>query len=145
MDGNQLTLGAAGGSFNYTLSDVASNVNIQIMDDSGNVVRTVANASGTLGKHSISWDGKDDAGNQLPYSVYSVKVTAATSSGTAVTTKVTANGIVDGIEKDANGNILLNSGQLQFTTDKILAIRDTYIPNNTVNNNASGDATSTGA
>jgi flagellar basal-body rod modification protein FlgD len=111
------------------------------MDGSGAVIRTTTAGSGALGKHTISWDGKDDAGNQLAASVYSVKVTATNSAGTAVTTKVSTNGIVDGVEKDASGNVVLDVGKLQLTTDKILAIHDTYVaPASTANNNSSTSA-----
>lgn len=117
--------GTSGGSFNYTLSDVATNVTVKIYDASGTLVRTATGASGTLGKHTISWDGKNDDGKQLAAGVYGVSVTATNSKGTAVTTKVSTNGKVDGVEKDSTGAVVLDVGKLQVSVDKILGIHDT--------------------
>lgn len=125
MDGAYFSADAtSGGSFNYTLSDVATTTTIKIYDASGTLVRT-STGSGTLGKHTITWDGKDDDGHQLSAGVYGVSVTATNSKGTAVTTKVSTNGKVDGVEKDSTGAVVLDVGKLQVTLDKILGIHDT--------------------
>lgn len=133
MDGAYLSTDAtSGGSFNYTLSDVATTATIKIYNESGTLVRT-STGSGTLGKHTVTWDGKDDDGHQLPAGVYGVSVTATNSSGASVTTKVSTNGKVDGVEKDSSGAVVLDVGKLQVTLDKILGIHDT--PTTTVASN----------
>lgn len=124
IDGSNFTYDTNGASFNYTLSNIASNVKVEITDESGKLVRTQSGASGSLGKKTIIWDGKDDAGADLPKGLYSVNVTATDSSGNPVNNKVTTNGRVDGVEKDSSGNIVLDVGKLQVSPDKILAIYD---------------------
>ncbi len=124
MDGAYFSADTTGGSFNYTLSDVASSATIKIYDASGTLVRT-STGSGTLGKHTVAWDGKDDDGNQLAAGVYGVSVTATNSTGASVTTKVTTNGKVDGVEKDSTGAVVLNVGKIQVTQDKVIGIHDT--------------------
>ena len=124
MDGSAFSYDINGASFNYALSNIASNVKVEIYDESGKLVRTQSGASGSLGKKTVIWDGKDDSGKELSKGLYSVNVTATDSSGNPVTTKVTTNGRVDGVEKDSNGGILLDVGKLQVSTDKILAIHD---------------------
>ncbi len=126
MDGAYFTSDATtGGSFNYTLSDVATSATIKIYDESGTLVRTQSGESGTLGKHTVTWDGKDDDGNQLSAGIYGVSVTATSSTGASITTKVTTNGKVDGVEKDSTGAVVLDVGKIQVSLDKILAIHDT--------------------
>ncbi|NDE90677.1 MAG: flagellar hook assembly protein FlgD [Alphaproteobacteria bacterium] len=127
MDSAAFTTTDTGGSFNYTLSDVADTVTVKIFNESGTLVRTAPGASGTLGKHTINWDGKNDDGKALPPGLYSVGVTATKSSGVPVSTKVSTNGRVDGVEKDASGAVVLNVGKMQIATDKILAIHDTPV------------------
>lgn len=125
MDGSAFTYDNNGASFNYTLSNNASAVTVKIYDESGTLVRTQAGASGTLGKHTVLWDGKDDAGKELSKGLYTVEVSATDAAGNAVSTKVSTNGKVDGVEKDSSGAIVLDVGKLQVSTDKILAIHDT--------------------
>lgn len=134
MDGSNFTYDNNDASFNYTLSNVAKTVKVEIYDESGTLVRTQSGASGTLGKHTVLWDGKDDDGKELSKGLYSVKVTAADATGAAVTAKVSTNGKVDGVEKDSTGAIVLDVGKLQVTTDKILGIHDTVTTTNTNTN-----------
>ena len=131
MDGSQFSYDDNGASFNYTLSNTASKVTIKVYDDSGALVRTDTTGSGILGKHTLTWDGKDDSGNQLSKGLYTVDVTAADSAGNAVTTKVTTNGKVDGVEKDSTGTVVLDVGRLQVNTSQILGIHETVAPAST--------------
>ncbi|MBY0428377.1 MAG: flagellar hook assembly protein FlgD [Alphaproteobacteria bacterium] len=125
MDGSQFNYDANGASFNYSLANTASQVTIQVYDASGTLVRTDKTASGILGKHTLTWDGKDDSGNALSKGLYTVNVTATDSSGNPVTTKVSTNGKVDGVEKDSTGAVVLDVGKIQVNTTQILGIHDT--------------------
>lgn len=124
MDGDNFTFDNNGASFNYRLSNIASDVKVKIYDESGVLVRTQSGASGSLGKNTVFWDGKDDNGAELAKGLYKVEVTATDSAGNPITTAVTTNGKVDGVEKDSTGAIVLNVGKLQVSTDKVLGIHD---------------------
>ena len=76
-DGSTAVSGAV---FGVDLASPASDVKIEIKDKSGNVVRTIDAGANEIGSYPQVWDGKDDAGKQLPDGVYGFKVTA-TSAG----------------------------------------------------------------
>jgi flagellar basal-body rod modification protein FlgD len=65
------------GAVNVTAS---SSVTVQVLDGSGNVVRTMALGSQNAGLSQFSWDGKDDNGNAVAAGTYTLKATAGSSS-----------------------------------------------------------------
>jgi len=67
-------------------------VNVQVKDQAGNVVRTIALGQPDAGLVKFSWDGKSDDGTQLNDGVYQI---SATSGGTAIDTFV--RGKVEGV------------------------------------------------
>jgi len=81
---------AISGAANVT---VAGNLTVNIIDASGNVVRTMTVDAPSSGLTQFSWDGKDDAGNALPSGSYKMAASNAGSSfDTYVAGKVTAVG-----------------------------------------------------
>lgn len=77
-----------------TLDDPAQKVSADILDANGKVVRTIDIGSRPEGACTITWDGKDNAGNALPKGTYSVKVRATAADGTTVNTTQTVTGTV---------------------------------------------------
>ncbi|MGE7138171.1 flagellar hook assembly protein FlgD [Luteibacter sp. NPDC031894] len=67
-------------------------VNVQVKDQAGNVVRTLALGQPDAGLVKFTWDGKSDDGTQLNDGVYQI---SATSGGTAIDTFV--RGKVEGV------------------------------------------------
>ena len=65
------------GAVNVTAS---SSVTVQVLDGSGNVVRTMALGAQNAGLSQFSWDGKDDSGNAVAAGNYTLKATAGSSS-----------------------------------------------------------------
>ncbi|HET6555534.1 MAG TPA: FlgD immunoglobulin-like domain containing protein [Dyella sp.] len=65
------------GAVNVT---AASNVTVQVLDGSGNVVRTLPLGAQNAGLSQFTWDGKDDSGNTVADGSYTLKATAGTSS-----------------------------------------------------------------
>ncbi|MDM0007934.1 flagellar hook assembly protein FlgD [Variovorax sp. J22G73] len=70
-------------AFAVELPGTAANVDIKIVDASGNVVRTINAGSMKEGVNAVTWDGKDDAGNVVPAGAYQFTVDA-TNGGSAV-------------------------------------------------------------
>lgn len=124
LNSNQLVVNNSGNpsTFSYTLPDVASSCTVSILDSNGNVVRSVSGST-QLGKHSVSWDGKDDSGNQVPTGVYSVRVTANNSNGAALNPTITTSNTVTGIQTTSSGVALSLSGLLQVDAGSILAVK----------------------
>jgi len=79
---NPEVVGASPGyiKINYTTSmlmaDNKCDVDIVITNQSYQIVRMIRLTDQSLGKHSTSWDGKDDDGNPLPDGTYRINVTA---------------------------------------------------------------------
>jgi flagellar basal-body rod modification protein FlgD len=106
----------------YSLDRDASDVKLEVLDSKGRVIASIAPTENKAGDHVFTWDGKSAAGTDLPEGEYSLKVTAADSEGSTVTSKVFAEGVVTGVEqKDGTTYITINGAQVPW--DKIVHIR----------------------
>lgn len=68
---------AVKGAVNVT---AASSVTVQVLDSSGNVVRSLPLGSQNAGLAQFSWDGKDDNGNAVAAGTYTVQAAAGSAS-----------------------------------------------------------------
>ena len=78
-----------GGSaiISYKLN-VKSDVTVEILDDTGDVVRTlVDDVNQTSGTHSTTWNSKNDNGSNVAEGTYTVKIRASNSKGSDRYTK----------------------------------------------------------
>ena len=57
------------------MQDVAS-VQIQIYDITGKLINTLINQEQTQGWHSITWNGTNQHGEQVPAGIYLSKITS---------------------------------------------------------------------
>jgi flagellar basal-body rod modification protein FlgD len=97
-------------SVGVTLNGNAADVQVQVEDASGNVVRTIDAGAKLTGDNTITWDGKDDSGNQLQAGDYTFSVTATDSTGAAVSSASYALGVVQGVKYTSNGTVLIVNG-----------------------------------
>ena len=65
----------------------AGNVNIKVYNLKGAVVRTLVDGEMNAAYHEISWDGKDNAGNQVGSGLYFYKMVSEGNSGRYTSTK----------------------------------------------------------
>lgn len=137
--GESVYLTGGSADISYTMSDGAAKVQIQISDESGNVVRTVnldKSTDTSKGTHVYAWDGKTDAGVALGDGTYNLSFKALDGAGnqaksangspiTVATTssgKVTNVGIVD-------GQIILTAGGRKIPLAEVSSIRETTTTN----------------
>jgi len=64
-------------AFGVQLDSAASAVNVQVMDGSGKIVRTMKLDNQPTGMNTLSWDGNNDAGAKMADGNYTFKVSAA--------------------------------------------------------------------
>jgi len=103
-------------SLDFDLSGDASNVNIQILNADGTVVRTLDFEDMEEGLNSVNWDGKDNSGVSVAAGDYTFKVTAANESGEAITVETRRIGIVDSIRyEDGQGYLIVNGQKIALS------------------------------
>jgi flagellar basal-body rod modification protein FlgD len=121
VKGSSLPLVNGAGAFSYDLNTVATNNTITIENASGQVVRTVQGAL-TTGKHVVTWDGTNDAGEPVPDGLYKVVVNPTRSDNTAVTAATTVYGVINSLSTDKDGTLNLSMTYLQGKPADILSI-----------------------
>lgn len=90
----------------FTLKEDASALLINIIDESGNIVRTVDLDAMEAGTHSFTWDGLDYVGNEVEDGLYAAAVAAETTDGKIMLVSTEVSGVVEGIES-SDGQYLL--------------------------------------
>ena len=96
-------------SVTFTLPEDAATCLVNVLDSSGNIVRTVDLGSTTAGQVEFQWDGKDYDGNAVDDGQYQVAVTATNADGDVMTVTSTMIGKVEGIQQ-VSGSYYLDIG-----------------------------------
>lgn len=105
MDGSNFAFEGDTLEFGYTLEQNASQVEINILNDSGNVVRRLTGPV-EQGSHRVAWDGLDDSGNPAAPGNYQLLVGAADKEGAAFTVPTTVPARVTGVETTGDSVLL---------------------------------------
>lgn len=117
--------------FSYLLPAEAGSASITILDANG---KAVFQGQGTLkdGRNVVVWDGKNSFnGETMAAGQYTIRVTAKDAAGKEMDVDARAVGLVDTVETDADGNIVLNVNGVPVKYEEILAVREPtpfYIP-----------------
>src|SRR5690606_20919179 len=76
--------GAENTTLGYNLSTQASSCTIKIYNESGQLVKTIENASKNSGDNKLIWDYYDNNGNKVPEGKYTFKVEAKDSNNNLI-------------------------------------------------------------
>ena len=107
----------------FKLAGNAAQLEVEIVDAGGRVLRTLTDNDLKEGRGSISWDGCDQNGNELPQGMYYVRIKATSPTDTAVAAQALAVGRVDGV-RFIDGNPVLIVGDREIPFGAVLEITD---------------------
>ena len=97
----------------FTLPEDAATCIVNVLDSSGEIVRTVDLGATAAGEVEFTWDGMDYDGNTMDDGLYQVAVTATNADGDTLTVTSTMTGTVVGIEQ-IDGTYYLNIGDDRY-------------------------------
>jgi flagellar basal-body rod modification protein FlgD len=110
------------------LGEAAEKMTAVITDSSGKTVRTIQLPSHAAGEMDISWDGRDDFGNQLQPGSYSIRVTAEDKDGASVAVEQRSSGHVRGVAfKDGVAELQISDGTTVKVSD-VVEIKERTTP-----------------
>lgn len=104
----------------YDLAANANKVNVLIIDEKGNTVRTIEGET-AVGHHELVWDGLDDDGKPLEDGLYGFLVTALDADKKPVPLVQGTVGKVTGV-KLVDGEVTLQIGELEIALSDVLSI-----------------------
>jgi flagellar basal-body rod modification protein FlgD len=113
----QLLNGAAKWTFSVPKPATAQ---VNIINSAGQTVYS-ANYTMQTGQQVFQWDGKTNAGQQLPDGTYKMSITAKDASGQSVAISTEVSGTVDTVDLSQSPPVLTVGGQ-NFTVDQIKRI-----------------------
>lgn len=119
-DGIILMLQDGESTVTYDLGANAKEVNILIIDEEGNTVRTLEGET-DVGHHEIVWDGLDEDGDPLDDGLYGFLVTAIDADKKPVPLVQGTIGRVTGV-KLVDGVVTLEVGELEIALSDVLSI-----------------------
>ncbi len=99
----------------FTLPEDAETCLVNVLDTSGQVVRTVDLGATAAGSVEFTWDGMDYDGNVMDDGKYQVAVTATNAKGETMKTTSSMTGTVVGISQE-NGSYYLNIGNDRYVS-----------------------------
>lgn len=119
-DGIILMLQGGQSTITYDLGGNAKKTTVLVIDELGETVRTLEGDT-EVGHHEMTWDGKDDNGNQLDDGLYGFLVTAVDANDKAVPLVQGTAGKVTGV-KMVDDEVILEIGELEVALSDVLSI-----------------------
>ncbi|MDQ7832972.1 MAG: flagellar hook capping FlgD N-terminal domain-containing protein [Desulfovibrionaceae bacterium] len=107
----------------YNVATDSETVLANILDEDGNVVRTVDLGAMNAGDYEFVWDGKDTNGNVMDDGVYTVTIMTQDAEGNAGVASTEIQGKVTGVE-NSNGTYYLRVGNVLVSFGNIKEILD---------------------
>lgn len=137
----QTTLDDGVADWTYALAGNADSVEVTIVNQNGTQVYQEQLGGQSSGSYGFSFNSSETSVPISDGDVLTISIDARTNEGVELDTDVVTNVVVDTVETDDNGDILLRSGGLFFGLTDIQRISDPRTASNN-NENDSGTATS---
>ncbi len=121
LAGDAVELHDGSASLTYSLAKDAEQAGVVIRDESGNIVRSMA-VDNSPGEHSLTWDGTNNSGSDLPDGIYSFTFGAADADGKVVASTSYVTAMVTRVETTADGSELVLSNGMHTASSAVRAI-----------------------
>ncbi|QEX18277.1 basal-body rod modification protein FlgD [Hypericibacter terrae] len=119
---DQVMLQDGSAQISYDLSSDAETATLVIKDADGQTVRTIPLSDTKTGTHDLTWDGKDQNGNQLDDGVYDISVQAVDDKNVQLAVTTGTRGKVDAVQR-IDGEFHLSIGDLDVPLSKVGSVR----------------------
>ena len=106
VSGSSLQLTKGQGSFSVQLPSSADKVSVNVLNASGQTVKTINLGSQSSGTNPVAWNGKDVGGNTLPDGAYTLQVMAS-SGGKPISASAATYATVNSVS-NIGGSVVLN-------------------------------------
>jgi flagellar basal-body rod modification protein FlgD len=106
----------------YALEKDAARVRIDIVDQQGQVLRSMEYANRPSGLNAVEWDGRNRNGEPVPAGVYRYLLSAADAHGDPVTARSRAELTISGIRME-NGAAKLAVGNLNIDPSEVVELQ----------------------
>jgi flagellar basal-body rod modification protein FlgD len=107
-------------SWSYDLASSAAAVTLTVSDANGNTVFSTSGDT-TAGNHPFSWDGTEDNGSTVSSGAFTLTVTASDSDGNAITSSVSTQGKVTGVNT-SDGTIMLDMDGVDVPMGNVISV-----------------------
>ncbi len=125
LEGSNLEIkGEHKSSVGYEIAEAAERVNVVIKDASGQTVRTIVFNNVPAGVNTQPFDGKSEAGADLPDGQYQIAVTAFAAGGRAISAAPLKEGVVTGVVMDPVDGVWVAVDGRYYPLDKIFSVRN---------------------
>jgi len=95
----------------FSLAGFAEKVEVQVYDQAGNLVRTIESDALASGKHSVTWDGESDNGEDFPDGNYYFSVKAEDGDGNNVGARALVVGLISAVRFEGGSAVLMVNGR----------------------------------
>ncbi len=103
----------------FELAGDVKEATIEIYDANDNLVRTIKVSELEKGRHTIDWDGKDEAGNALKGGTYHFKINAVDDQDNPVNAQTFTRGIVSAVKYEQGQPVLVVDGKEIYFGDVV--------------------------
>jgi flagellar basal-body rod modification protein FlgD len=101
----------SGADLRFSLGSAATTIQVDVRDESGEIVRTLSVSPHEAGDTAAYWDGRDSNGNRVPNGNYTFEVSAQNADGGDVAATTYVEGIVTAVNYADGGVTLTVNGQ----------------------------------
>lgn len=126
----------SGADLRFSLASSATEIQVDVRDENGDLVRTLSMSPQSAGDTAVYWDGRDADGNRAPAGSYSFEVRAEDADGAEVAATTYVEGIVSAVNY-AGGQVTLTVDGQELLLGDIISVMSVSEENSTEGDNTS--------